>query len=225
MRFRDVLLPVLCFAAASGTRAELGAQVSNPPPPTSPDSAPAFPPGYVWTTEPDAPILTLSGPIVVPRVFTRLEVLGSDSLGILVRCGQCEQPGVGFIDATQVVYAVESPAGAADGSLGEFLWALRDAASRRDLDALRAVMAPDFTYSLLLASGRLEAFRHWQYRRYRALDRLPELLDRGVVSQDERIWVAPPEHLEDPAYQDLRAGFRRENGRWVWLFLVTEEDS
>lgn len=212
-------LALVCLLAACTTP-------GTPPPIEAPSlevqpaPALAFPYEYVWTRDVNTVVRTDSGEVVIPRMFTRLHVTGTDSLGLLVECPDCPSAGVAWLDTAQVVYAAAEPEVEAGGDLPRFLLAVRNAAIERDVAALRAVMTPEFTFSFGPAGGRLEAFAAWQQEGFRSLDQLPALLDRGVVSQDSRIWVAPPEYLDNANYLGLRAGFRREEGRWVWLFLV-----
>jgi hypothetical protein len=194
--------------------------VEAPAPEPQPAPALQFPYEYVWTRDANTPLRTDSGEVMVPRLFTRLRVTGTDSLGLLVECPECSAPGAGWLDTARVVYTAAGPEAEAGGDLPSFLLAVRNAAVQRDVAKLRGIMDPEFTFSFGPAGGRLEAFAAWEQEGFRSLDQLPMLLDRGVVSQDERIWVASPEYLGDASYFGLRAGFRREDGKWVWLFLV-----
>ena len=190
--------------------------VAPPPVVQPPDSA-------VWTARADVPLRTDTAEIALPRAFSRLDVLGVDAAGLRVRCSSCDDPVVGWVAEQDVVFAsadVPLPAAAADGDLVGFLSALRSAAERRDIPALQAVMHPDFTFSFGAGGGRLEAAAAWQAQDFRPLDQLIAVLDRGVASTDEAIWVAPPEFATGSRYAGIRTGFRRANERWVWLFFV-----
>ncbi len=194
------------------------------PPPTPVVPEPPAPPPFaydtVWVGSEGASLRTDAAPPIVLRPFVRLEVAGADSARLRVRCTVCTRPAEGWVNRDAVVFEPIDPAVAASGDLAEFVLAVRQAAGRRDLDALRSAMAPGFTHSFGRASGRLEAIAGWERERFAALDRLPALLDRGLVPRAGQLWVAPPEYVERPDYVGWRAGFRREGERWVWMFLV-----
>lgn len=202
------------------------ASASPVPPPAPPPPAPApepfvFPYTSVWTREADTPLRGEGGVSRVPRPFTRLDVIRVDSAGVYVRCAACGGGAAGRVDTSAVVFRAGTPEEAARGELAEFLLAVREAAARRDAAALRPVMSELFTHSPLLGGdGRLEALAAWERERFRALDHLPALLDRGVATRDERLWVAPPEYLEADGYRGYRTGFRRADRGWEWVFLV-----
>lgn len=176
----------------------------------------------MWTRAPATELRPDSAGVrgTVANAFTRLEVLRSDSSSLYVRCVVCTPRVEGWVETEGVVFEPRAPAQAADGELADFLLAVRDAASRRDVAALRAVMGRGFTHSFAGGDGVVEALGRWEQEGFRRLDRLPFLLDRGVATPDGTIWAAPPAWVTDRAYSDLRAGFRREGGRWEWVFLV-----
>jgi hypothetical protein len=120
-----------------------------------------------------------------------------------------------------VVHTPRPPAEAAQLDLADFALAVREAARLRDYAALRAMMSGDFVYSLDDAEGVLETLAAWQGRRTGDLQRLPALLDRGLVSVGPGgVWAAPPEYVTQRGYNDLRAGFRRGPNGWQFIFLV-----
>lgn len=210
-----LLLLVLIPLACAGPRV---------PPPVEPEPVsapePAVLPTFVWTPRAGLPLRTEGGSAVVPHLFSRLEVLGTDSLGIHVSCSFCREPVRGWIEREEVIYEPLTPHLAAHGELAEFLLALRDAAVRLDLELLRPVMARDFINHFDAPEGAEEAISRWRWEQFRTLDHLPRLLDRGVASRDGRLWTSPPDFLTDASYEGLRAGFRRSGDRWEWLFLV-----
>jgi hypothetical protein len=121
----------------------------------------------------------------------------------------------------RVVYALHPPAEAAKMELADFAMAVRDAALRRDYDALRRMMSRDFVYSLDLPDGPMETIAAWQGPRAGDLQRLPALLDHGIASVGSGgVWAAPPEYVTARGYNDLRAGFRRGANGWEFIFLV-----
>lgn len=209
------LLVLLCACAAP--------RPAPPPAPPAPPPPPPFPYTTVWTREAATALRPDSAGAAVPALpnaFTRLEVLRSDSASLYVRCVVCTPRGEGWVEKARVVFEARTPALAAHGDLAEFLLAVRAAAARRDVAALRPVMSPQFTHSLGGADGVVEALGRWEQEGFRRLDRLPWLLDRGVATPDGAVWAAPPAWVADRAYRDLRAGFRREGNRWEWIFLV-----
>lgn len=211
------LLPLALLAAAACAPRPV------PPPPPAPEPPPPFPHAQVWTREAGTALRPDSAGAPqadLPHAFTRLEVLRSDSASLYVRCIVCTPHLEGWVEKERVVWEARAPALAAGGELAEFLLAVRGAASRRDVAALRPVMARLFTHSLSGADGPVEAVGRWEQEGFRRLDRLPFLLDRGVATRDGSIWAAPPAWVAYPSYRDLRAGFRREGGRWEWIFFV-----
>ncbi|HEX2092378.1 MAG TPA: hypothetical protein VHG28_08250 [Longimicrobiaceae bacterium] len=212
------VLPLLLLAlAACG-----GPPRPAEPAPPAPPPPPSFPYTVVWTREAATPVRVDSARTDTLRyLFTRLEVLESDSASLRVRCGVCTPQVVGWVEKRGVVYEPRPIPLAAQGELAEFLLAVRTATLRRDVEALRPVMSRQFTSSFGAGGeGVIETVARWQEERFRSLDRLPALLDRGVGTRDGRIWAAPPAYLTEPEYLDLRAGFRRTAGRWEWIFLV-----
>lgn len=168
-----------------------------------------------------AAVLLGAEPHVISRPFTRLEVLGRDSLGLRVRCVVCEEVTEGYVDEEALVYQAFPPEVAAWGSLSEFALSIREAAASRDLEALMAVMAPDFSFSFVGVQAPGSALDVWASEDYRTLDLVPELLDRGLTTTSGRIWSAPPEFTTMLHYRGLRLGFRqRPDGRWEWLYLI-----
>ncbi|HEV2150181.1 MAG TPA: hypothetical protein VGR37_22475 [Longimicrobiaceae bacterium] len=217
MHARQLLPLLLLTVAACGgpRRAPQPAPAAPPPPP--------FPHAVVWTREAGTALRPDSAgapTVALPNSFTRLEVLRSDSASLYVRCIVCTPHAEGWVPKERVVFEARPPALAATGDLAEFLLSVRDAASRRDLAALRPVMARQFTHSLGGGDGVVEAVGRWEQEAFRRFDRLPFLLDRGVATRDGLVWAAPPAWVTDPGYRDLRAGFRREGNRWEWIFLV-----
>lgn len=167
---------------------------------------------------------TDSAVVVLPRPFTRLEVLGADSLQVRVRCAVCPEVREGRVERAEVVFEPPSPETAAGEGLAEFALAVREAARRHELGALRSVMVVDFTFSFFGLQGADRALAAWEAERFAALDRVPELLDRGLATKDSVLWAAPPEHFERMDYRGLRLGFRRSpEGRWEWVFLIGSE--
>jgi hypothetical protein len=84
-------------------------------------------------------------------------------------------------------------------------------------------MSPEFSFSFIGVQTQDAALTAWRSDGFRALDEVPDLLDRGVTTLDGRIWSAPPEFLEDLSYGGPRLGFQqRADGRWEWLYLIRD---
>jgi hypothetical protein len=159
--------------------------------------------------------------VTLPYTFTRLQVMRIDSAELVVRCLSCRGAPTGVVPRAAVVHEVRAPADAAKLELADFALAVREAARLRDFEALRAMMSRDFVYSLDDSEGVLEAIGGWQGRRALDLQRLPSLLDRGIVPVGAGgVWAAPPEYVSQRGYNDLRAGFRRGPNGWQFIFLV-----
>jgi hypothetical protein len=225
---RAAVLLLLTLLAACGGPASRPVPVAPPPaPPPAPVAQPQQPPPIVqfqdvWTRDAGAVLHTDAGGVAMPYVFMRLEVLRADTAELLVRCIHCPGAPEGWIAREGVVHWVRRPEEAARLDLAEFVLAVREAASQRDVEALRPVMSRDFAHQLgPLEMGLLETFAAWEREGYRTLDRMPFLLDRGVATvPGTPIWAAPPEYAAQLGYNDLRAGFRRGPQGWEWIFLV-----
>lgn len=213
----------LMLLLATGCATAAPAPVS-PPEPVEPPFA--FPHENVWTARPDAVIVVDSVTArALPRPFTRLRVLDADPEGVTVRCEVCVDAVVeGRIGWEEVVFDPDTPVSAAHGTLSEFALAVRAAAERGDAEALRLVMARDFTYALIGQRGREVALSAWEAERWESLAHVPRLLDRGLATRDSLLWAAPAEHLETMGYRGFRLGFRgTADGRWEWTFLVRDD--
>jgi hypothetical protein len=161
-------------------------------------------------------------PATLPHTAMRLFVLEADSARFRVRCEHCPQPAVGWVAHGDVVVRPRPPAVAAEEEeLAEFAVAVRDAASRHDLDALRAVMDPLFVHDLDGRDGIIQAMGDWRDEGFRRLDRVAPLVDRGLAPVPHTgVWASPPAYASLDGFQDLRTGFQRVGGRWRWIFLV-----
>lgn len=195
------------------------------PPPLPPPPPPAGPPPFtateVWSAEPGLVLRGDSGPVTLPWAFMRMAVVRVDSTGLVVRCMACRGFPQGRVERSRVVHEVRPPLEARQLGLADFALAVREAARRKDVDALRRVMARDFVSTLDGPEGPGEAIAGWQGPRAGDLDRLAELLDRGIVSTGGGgVWAAPPEFVNQRGYADLRAGFRRGRDGWEFSFLM-----
>jgi len=192
-----------------------------PPPPPAPAGPPPFTAAEVWSAEPGLVLRGDSGSVTLPWAFMRMAVLRVDSTGLLVRCMACRGFPAGRVERSRVVYEARTPLEARQLGLSDFALAVREAARRKDIEALRRVMARDFISDLEGPEGSGEAVAGWQGPRASDLERLPGLLDRGIVSTGGGgVWAAPPEFANQRGYADLRAGFRRGRDGWEFSFLV-----
>lgn len=230
---RLAVLPVLALlAACGGSRSQRPASVAPitlPDPPPALDSVPPSPPPIVtnqsvWTKDANTLLRGETTGVRLPYIFMRLQVLRADTTDLLVRCVHCPGSPEGWIGRESVVHWVRPPWDVRRMDLAEFVLAVRDAAARQDLQTLRRAMSREFVHTLgPLEMGLLETFAAWEREGYRTLDRLPFILDRGVASvPGTAIWAAPPEWASSREYHDLRAGFRRGEDGWEWIFLVRD---
>ncbi len=193
-----------------------------PPPPPAPEPIPPFPAEVVWTARAEVPIDAGERRVAVEHIFQRLDVVERDSIGVRVRCAACPGSPEGYVDTDDIIYEAVPPGVAAWGELADFALALRTAAEANDLEALREVMHPDFSFSFVGPQNPAAALQVWSSESFATLERLPELLDGGLVTADDQLWVAPTDFVEAPGYRGLRTGMRRTaDGRWEWLFLIT----
>ncbi|HET7463230.1 MAG TPA: hypothetical protein VFJ82_18390 [Longimicrobium sp.] len=208
----------------------LGLAACTPPPPPAPPplpspTAPAGPPPFtateVWSAEPGLVLRGDSGAVTLPWAFMRMAVLRVDSTELLVRCMACRGFPAGRVERSRVVHEARTPLQARQLGLADFALAVREAARRKDVEALRRVMSRDFISTLEGPEGPGEAVAGWQGPRASELERLAGLLDRGIVSTGGGgVWAAPPEFANQRGYADLRAGFRRGRDGWEFIFLV-----
>ncbi|HET6231689.1 MAG TPA: hypothetical protein VFE05_16565 [Longimicrobiaceae bacterium] len=207
------------LASASGCGAPRA--VPAPAPAPAPAVHQAFGYAMAWTRTAGVALRGDSGSVAIPYASMRLDAYDSDSASIAVRCWACPGSPVGRVDKSDVVYQPKSPAEAASGDLAEFVLAVREAARRHDVDALRPVLSPRFVHATDGPDGVLEALAFWQSEGFRSLDAVVAVLDRGVVEvQGMGVQAAPPAYALRPGYGALRAGFQRTGGRWQWVFLV-----
>ena len=210
-----------------GTALAAACRGAPPPAPLPPPPAPARtfpPPDTVGTARPGVAMRGDSTEIAIARPFTRLEVIGADSLSLRVRCVYCgERVEEGWVPRDQLI-STDAPADSVmTGSVARFALAVRQAAVQRDLVAAWPLMAADFSFSSLGSYGKDKALSSWTSENFHSLDQLPALLDAGLSPLGEW-WVAPPGFARSFDYRALRAGFRRtREGRWEWVYLVQGE--
>ncbi|HEX9939042.1 MAG TPA: hypothetical protein VGB15_18010 [Longimicrobium sp.] len=218
---RTARLAALALLAAAACTPPPRRVVQPPAPPPLPSGPPPFTATEVWSAEPGVVLRGDSGSVTLPWAFMRLAVVRVDSTELLVRCMVCRGFPAGRVEKSRVVHEARPPLDARQLGLADFALAVREAARRKDVEALRRVMARDFTSTLDGPEGPGEAIAGWQGPRAGELERLAGLLDRGVVSTGGGgVWAAPPEFVNQRGYSDLRAGFRRGASGWEFSFLV-----
>jgi hypothetical protein len=110
----------------------------------------------------------------------------------------------------------------ADIDFQAFLGRLRQAVKAHDLNTIASMMTPDFAYVLgaTPAEDRVGpgVFQYWDENNL-----WPEL--DGILSErfvaKGRFMVAPPQFADESTeYQGYRAGIRRVNGSWKFVYFV-----
>ncbi len=99
-----------------------------------------------------------------------------------------------------------------------FVGRLRKAVTARDMNTIASMMAPDFGYSLNPEKSGPGVFQYWDENNL-----WPEL--EGILSerfaQKGDFWVAPPQFADESlSYDGYRAGIRRINGSWKFVYFV-----
>ena len=106
----------------------------------------------------------------------------------------------------------------ADIDFQAFISRLRKAVQARDMETVASMMTPDFGYSLNPERSGDGVFQFWDENGL-----WPEL--EGILSEKfvkkEDFMVAPPQ-FANPAvtYDGYRAGIRRVNGSWKFIYFV-----
>lgn len=99
-----------------------------------------------------------------------------------------------------------------------FLGRLRKAVSARDMETIAQMMTSDFGYSLNPERSGSGVFQYWDENNI-----WPEL--EGILSEKwakkGEFWVAPPQFADESLnYDGYRAGIRRVNGSWKFVYFV-----
>ena len=99
-----------------------------------------------------------------------------------------------------------------------FVGRLRKAVSSRDMNTIAGMMTTDFGYSLNPERSGSGVFQYWDENNL-----WPEL--EGILSErfarKGEFWVAPPQFADESLnYDGYRAGIRRINGSWKFVYFV-----
>ena len=103
-----------------------------------------------------------------------------------------------------------------------FLGRLRKAVAARDMNAIAAMMTPDFAYVMgdsPDADRKGEGvFQFWDENGL--WPELEGILSEKFVAKDD--WMVAPPQFANPAveYEGYRAGMRRVNGSWKFVYFV-----
>lgn len=99
-----------------------------------------------------------------------------------------------------------------------FIGRLRQAAASRDMHAMAAMMTPNFGYSLEPELSGDGVFQYWD--EHGLWPELQGILSEKFVTKDD-FMVAPPQFANPTvAYDGYRAGIRRVNGSWKFVYFV-----
>lgn len=106
----------------------------------------------------------------------------------------------------------------ADVDFQAFVGRLRKAVAARDLNTLAGMMTTEFGYSLNPEKSGPGVFQFWDENNL-----WPEL--EGILSErfakKGEFWVSPPQFADESLnYDGYRAGIRRVNGSWKFVYFV-----
>ena len=99
-----------------------------------------------------------------------------------------------------------------------FIGRLRKAVASHDMNTLAGMMTTDFGYNLKPEMSGEGVFKYWDEQNL--WPELDGILSEKFVKKGDYM-VAPPQ-FADPAaeYTGYRAGLRRENGSWKFVYFV-----
>lgn len=99
-----------------------------------------------------------------------------------------------------------------------FVGRLRKAVAAHDTTALASMMTEDFGYSLNPEKSGDGVFQYWEENGL--WPELEGILSERFVKKGE-FWVAPPQFANESLnYDGYRAGIRRVNGSWKFVYFV-----
>lgn len=99
-----------------------------------------------------------------------------------------------------------------------FVGRLKKAVAAHDVNALAAMMTPDFGYSLKPERSGEGVFKYWDDQNL--WPELNGILTEKFVKKGDYM-VAPPQFADESLnYDGYRAGIRRVNGSWKFAYFV-----
>jgi hypothetical protein len=99
-----------------------------------------------------------------------------------------------------------------------FIGRLRKAVAAHDMNALSAMMTPNFGYSLNPEKSGDGVFQYWDEQNL--WPELEGILSEKFVKKGDYM-VAPPQFADESLnYDGYRAGIRRVNGSWKFVYFV-----
>jgi hypothetical protein len=109
---------------------------------------------------------------------------------------------------------------ASDMDFDAFVGRLRKAVAARDMNAIAQMMTPNFGYQLYPQALQGEGvFKYWDEQNL--WPEIEGILAEKFVAGDEGYMVAPPQFADKSLHYDgYRAGIRRVNGSWKFIYFV-----
>jgi hypothetical protein len=99
-----------------------------------------------------------------------------------------------------------------------FVGRLKKAVAAKDMNALASMMTPDFGYSLKPEKSGEGVFKYWDDQNL--WPELDGILTEKFVKKGE-FMVAPPQFADESLnYDGYRAGIKRINGSWKFVYFV-----
>ena len=99
-----------------------------------------------------------------------------------------------------------------------FVGRLRKAVAAHDVNTLAGMMTPDFGYSLNPEKSGEGVFKYWDEQNL--WPELDGILSEKFVKKGDYM-VAPPQFADESLnYDGYRAGLRRVNGSWKFVYFV-----
>jgi len=99
-----------------------------------------------------------------------------------------------------------------------FVGRLRKAVAAHDVNTLAGMMTPDFGYSLNPEKSGEGVFKYWDEQNL--WPELDGILSEKFVKKGD-FMVAPPQFADESLnYDGYRAGLRRVNGSWKFVYFV-----
>ena len=106
-----------------------------------------------------------------------------------------------------------------DVDFDAFVGRLRKAVEAHDMNALAQMMTPNFGYQLNPPLEGDGVFKYWDEQNL--WPELDGILSEKFVKGDNDFMVAPPQFADKSLHYDgYRAGIRRVNGSWKFVYFV-----